>query len=106
MIVTTENRAEIPAQLVKLVQCEAQAGTNGDEHMKNSSTSEAYGVGAALALLFLVLLDNAWAMLVVSVVGLLAGLWLARQGEVKRLVWVATAAFGVALVFALFALLR
>ncbi len=74
--------------------------------MKNVSTSEAYGIGAALALLFLVLFDNAWAMLVVSAVGLLAGLWVARQGEVKRVVWVAAAAFGVALAFALFALLR
>jgi len=74
--------------------------------MKDLSRSEIYGVAAALALLFLVLLDNAWVMLVASAAGLLAGLWLARQGEVKRLVWVATAAFAVALAFAVFMLLR
>lgn len=74
--------------------------------MKDVSRSNIYGIGAALALLFLILFDNAWAMLAVSVIGLLAGLWVARQGEVKRIVWVATAAFGVALVFALFILLR
>lgn len=74
--------------------------------MKDVSRSDIYGVGAALALLFLILFDNVWAMLAVSVIGLLAGLWVARQGEVKRVVWVATAAFGVALVFALFILLR
>ncbi len=74
--------------------------------MKNLSLSEAYGIGAALALLFLVLFDNTWAMLIVSLIGLLAGLWTARQGDVKRVVWVATAAFGVTLMFAVFALLR
>lgn len=74
--------------------------------MKHAPLAEAYGIGAALALLFLVLFDNAWAMLIVSLIGLLTGLWVARGGEVKRVVWVATAAFGVALAFALFALLR
>lgn len=74
--------------------------------MKDLSRSEVYGIAAALALLFLILFDNAWVMLAVSAAGLLAGLWMARQGEVKRLVWVATAAFAVALAFAVFALLR
>lgn len=74
--------------------------------MTQISRSEAYGIGAALALLFLVLFDNTWAMLIISAIGLLAGLWVARQGEVKRVVWVATVAFGVALAFALFTLLR
>lgn len=74
--------------------------------MRDLSRSDVYGIGAALALLFLILFDNAWAMLAVSAIGLLAGLWVARQGEVKRVVWAATAAFGVALAFALFVLLR
>lgn len=74
--------------------------------MKNISRSDAYGIGAALALLFLVLFNNAWAMLIVSLVGLFAGFWVARQGDVKRVAWVATVAFGVTLAFALFAVLR
>lgn len=74
--------------------------------MKDFSRSGLYGVASALALLFLILFDNAWVMLVISAVGLLVGFWLARQGEVKRVVWVATGAFAVALVFAVFMLLR
>lgn len=74
--------------------------------MRNLSNSELYGIGAALALLFLILFDKAWAMLVVSAIGLLTGFWVARQGEVKRTVWVATAAFAVALIAAVFVLLR
>lgn len=74
--------------------------------MKALSRSELYGVGAALALLLLVWLDNAWAMLIVSAVGLLTGFWVASRGDVKRVAWVATIAFAVALAFALFTLLR
>ncbi len=74
--------------------------------MRNLSRSDLFGLAAALALLLLIWLNNAWVMLGVSAVGLVAGLWLARQGEVKRVAWVATVAFAVALAFAVFMLLR
>jgi hypothetical protein len=74
--------------------------------VRNVSSSEAYAVVAALALLFLVLLDNAWVMVAVSVVGLAGGLWVARGGTLKRAAMVAVAGFAVALVFGAFALLR
>lgn len=74
--------------------------------MNRFSRSEVYGLGAVLALLLMVLLDNAWIMLVVSAVGFGVGLWVVRGGEVKRTVWLAVVAFAVSLALALFALLR
>ncbi|MCX7706408.1 MAG: hypothetical protein N2204_00170 [Anaerolineae bacterium] len=70
------------------------------------SLSERYAILAALALLFLVLLDNAVVMAAVSVVGLTVGLWVLRRGDIRRVAVVATVAFALALVFALVALLR
>ena len=57
-------------------------------------------------MLFLVLFDNAVLMLVVSVLGLIGGVWVARGGEMRRAAIVALAAFAVAAVLAIFTLLR
>lgn len=70
------------------------------------SLSERYAILAALALLFLVLLDNAVVMAAVSTVGLTAGLLVMRRGNVRRVGIVATVAFAVALAFALVVLFR
>lgn len=74
--------------------------------MKNTSLSDKYAIVAAIGLLLLVLFDNAILMLVVSVLGLLGGLWVARGGEMRRAAVVALVAFAVAAVLAIFTLLR
>lgn len=70
------------------------------------SLSERYAILTALALLFLVLLDNAVLMAVVSAVGLIGGLWVLRRGDFRRVAAVATLACVLTLVFALVILLR
>jgi len=47
--------------------------------MKKLSLSEIYAAAAAILLLFLALVNNAWLMLGVSIVGLIAGLIIARK---------------------------
>lgn len=74
--------------------------------MPNVTASEKYAIAAAIGLLFLVLFEDARLMLAVSTVGLAAGLWLARRGEVRRVAVVALAACAIAAVFAVFTLLR
>ncbi|MGQ9491418.1 MAG: hypothetical protein ACUVR4_02175 [Anaerolineae bacterium] len=74
--------------------------------MPAASLAEKYAVGAALTLLFLVLLDNAVIMAAVSAVGLIGGLWVLRTGDFRRAAMVAVFAFALALAFAVVALLR
>jgi hypothetical protein len=70
------------------------------------SISDKYAIAAAVALLFLVLFDNAVVMLIVSAVGLFAGVLVIRQPETRRVAWVATAAFAISLAFAVATLIR
>lgn len=74
--------------------------------MPGTTRSEKYAIAAAIGLLFLILFDNAVLMLAVSGIGLIAGLWIAARGEVRRVALVAMAAFAIAAVFAIFSLLR
>ncbi len=74
--------------------------------MGNLTLSDKYGMGAALGLLVMVLIDNPIVMLVVSVIGILAGFFVVRQGEVRRVGFVAFAAFVIAGAFAVFTLVR
>ncbi len=74
--------------------------------MSKLSLSEKYAIGAALALLVIVIVDNPWLTLVISVLGLVAGLLVARQGPMRRVAIVALVAFAVSLVLGLFTLLR
>jgi hypothetical protein len=74
--------------------------------MQNLSTSERYGIGAALGLLLMVLINNAIVMLVVSIVGLIAGFWVVRRGSVKPVAFISFIAFALAAVFAMIALVR
>jgi len=74
--------------------------------MPNLSLSDKYAIGATLALLVLVIVNNPLVMLIVSVLGLVAGLLVARQGSMRRAAVVALVAFAVSLVFGLVALLR
>ena len=68
--------------------------------------SEKYGVAAVVALLFMTMLNSAVLMLVVSVAGLIAGIWVIRQGEARRVAFVALAGFVLAAVFAVAGLVR
>jgi type IV secretory pathway VirB3-like protein len=77
-----------------------------DDAMPNLSLSEKYAIGAALALLVVVIVDNPWLTLIVSVLGLVAGLLVARQGSMRRAAVVALVAFAVSLALGLFTLLR
>ena len=77
-----------------------------DDAMPNLSLSDKYAIGATLALLMLVIVNNPLIMLIVSVLGLVAGLLVARQGSMRRAAVVALVAFAVSLVFGLVALLR
>jgi len=74
--------------------------------MQNVTPSEKYGIAAALGLIVMVLFNNALLMLVLSVVGLVAGLWIMRQGEVRRVAFVAFAALVLSAVFAVIGLVR
>jgi hypothetical protein len=80
------------------------------------SPSEIYATAAALVLLVLALINNAWLMLGASIVGLAAGLILARMpapegqqttlGSLRRAGIFALTGFAVALVFAIIILVR
>jgi hypothetical protein len=74
--------------------------------MPDFSLSDKYALGATLALLVLVLLNNPLVMLVISVAGLVAGALVARRGPMCRAAWVALIAFAVSLVFGIVMLLR
>ncbi len=66
--------------------------------------SEKYAIAAVLGLLLITLINSAMVMLAISAVGLLAGVWVLRQGEVRRVAFVALAGFAIAAVFAIIGL--
>lgn len=74
--------------------------------MKNLSLSEKYAIGAVIALLLIVLINDARIMLVIAIAGLIVGVLVVRSDQPKRVAFVAAMAFALALGFALFALLR
>lgn len=74
--------------------------------MQNITPSEKYGIAAALGLLLVVMLNNALLMLVISILGLVAGFWVVRRGEVRRVAFVAFMAFAITAVFAVIGLVR
>ncbi len=74
--------------------------------MGNLTVSEKYGLAAAVALIIMVAINSALVMLVLSILGLIAGFWVVRQGEVRRVAFVAFAGFAIAAVFAIMGLVR
>ena len=84
--------------------------------MKKLSLSEIYAAAAAILLLFLAFVNNAWLMLGVSTVGLIAGLIIARKpapegedgmlGSLRRAGVFGLVGFALALVFAVIILIR
>lgn len=67
--------------------------------MANLTLSEKYAMGAVLGLLLVTLLNSALLMVLVSAIGILAGLWVMRKGEVRPVAFVALAGFVLAAVF-------
>jgi len=74
--------------------------------MRNLSASDKYGIAASLGLLLMVMFNSALLMLIVSILGLIAGLWVLRQGDARRVAFIAFAAFAIAAVFAIVGLVR
>lgn len=72
--------------------------------MRNLTPSNVYAIGAAIGLAVMVIVNNPAVMLGISVVGILAGFWVLRQDEVRRVTFVAFIAFVVAGAFAVFKL--
>jgi hypothetical protein len=84
--------------------------------MNKLSLSEIYAVAAAILLLLLAFLNNPWLMLVVSSVGLVVGVIIARKpapegqegmlGSLRRAGVFGLAGFAVALAFAIVIMIR
>ncbi len=84
--------------------------------MNKLSHSEIYAAAAAILLLLLAFMNNAWLMLVISSVGLVAGLIIARMpapegqegiiGSLRRAAVFGLVGFTVAIVFAVYILIR
>jgi hypothetical protein len=68
--------------------------------------SEKFAIGAAVVLLALVLIDNAYLTFGVSIAGLTAGVLVARRDTSKRSGLFALAGFAIAAVLAAYELLR
>ncbi len=74
--------------------------------MGNLSVSDKYSIAAVIALMIMVIVNNAVLMLALAVLGIIAGFWVFRQGEVRRAGFVAFAGFAIAAVFAVMTLVR
>jgi hypothetical protein len=74
--------------------------------MANLTLSEKYGIAAAVGLLLMVIINHPLVMLGISIIGIVAGFWVVRQGEVRRIAFVGFMGFVVAAVLAVMALVR
>lgn len=74
--------------------------------MRNLSLSQIYAIGAIGLLAVAVWVNRPVVTIVLSAVGLIAGAWVARRGMLHRAAVVAMVGFIVAIVFAVFELLR
>lgn len=74
--------------------------------MGQLSVSEKYAIGAAILLLLVAVVNDAIITLVVSAIGLVAGLLLARTASLQRSGLVAVVGFAVAAVLGVAMLLR
>jgi hypothetical protein len=74
--------------------------------MRSQSLSHNYPIGAIVLLAVAVLVNQPVLTIVISVIGLAAGVWVLRQGNVQRAAAVAMVGFVAALAMAVFGLLR
>jgi hypothetical protein len=74
--------------------------------MRSQTLSQNYPIGAIVLLAVAVLVNQPVLTIVISVIGLAAGVWVLRQGNVQRASAVAMVGFIAALAMAAFSLLR
>jgi putative Ca2+/H+ antiporter (TMEM165/GDT1 family) len=74
--------------------------------MANLTLSDKYGIAAVLGMLVIVVVNSTLAMLIISVIGIIGGLWVMRKGEVRRVVYVSLAAFAIAAALAVYGLVQ
>lgn len=74
--------------------------------MRRQSLAHNYPIGAIVLLAMAILVNQPVLTIVISVIGLAAGVWVLRQGNVQRSAMVAMVGFVAALGMAVFSLLR
>jgi hypothetical protein len=77
-----------------------------DDTKRNLSVSQIYAIGAAALLAVVVIVNQPRLTVIASAVGLVAGAFVLRRGNVQRVALVAMAGFAAALVMGVFGLLR
>ena len=77
-----------------------------DDGKRNLSASQIYAICAVLLLIVAILVNQPRVTVVVSAVGLIAGAFVLRRGNVQRVAMVAMAGFAAALVMGVFGLLQ
>jgi hypothetical protein len=74
--------------------------------MAKLTLSDKYALAATLALIIMLVVNNPVVMLALSAIGIVAGVWVFRQGEVRRSGYLALVGLVVAAVVAVFSLVR
>jgi hypothetical protein len=77
-----------------------------DEPSRTLSVSQIYAIGAVVLLAAVVIVNQPRLTITASAVGLVAGAFVLRRGNVQRVAMVAMAGFAAALVMGVFGLLR
>ena len=75
-------------------------------HRGTLSASQIYAIGAVVLLAVVVIVNQPRLTIIASAVGLVAGAFVLRRGNVQRVAMVAMAGFAAALVMGVFGLLR
>ena len=77
-----------------------------DDATRKLSASQIYAIGAAVLLAVVVIVNQPRLTIIASAVGLVAGAFVLRRGNVQRVAMVAMAGFAAALVMGVFGLVR
>jgi hypothetical protein len=77
-----------------------------DDATRKLSASQIYAIGAVVLLAAVVIVNQPRLTIIASAVGLVAGAFVLRRGNVERVAMVAMAGFAAALVMGVFGLLR
>ena len=77
-----------------------------DDATRKLSASQIYAIGAAALLAVVVIVNQPRLTIIASAVGLVAGAFVLRRGNVQRVAMVAMAGFAAALVIGVFGLLQ
>ena len=77
-----------------------------DDATRKLSVSQIYAIGAVALLVVVIIVNQPRLTIIASAVGLIAGAFVLRRGNVQRVAMVAMAGFAAALVMGVFGLLR